>query len=160
MNLIIIQVDYCDSRHAQDLVFLLNHYASDVSGGGKPLSESVKKSLAQELSKRPDAFSFLAYDNEQPIGLINCIEGFSTFAAKPLMNVHDVIVHADHRGHGIASKMLKEVQQISQQRGCCKMTLEVLSNNESAKRVYERFGFTEYQLDPSFGTALFMQMPL
>lgn len=37
-------------------------------------------------------FSVLAFDADQPVGLINAIEGFSTFACKPLINIHDVIV--------------------------------------------------------------------
>ena len=32
------------------------------------------------------------------VGLVNCIEGFSTFACRPLVNVHDVVVRESHRG--------------------------------------------------------------
>jgi ribosomal protein S18 acetylase RimI-like enzyme len=33
----------------------------------------------------------------------------------------------------------------------------VLSNNEAAKSAYQKFGFSDYELDPQAGTALFWQ---
>jgi ribosomal protein S18 acetylase RimI-like enzyme len=105
-------------------------------------------------------FSVLAYgagDPMKPLGLVNCVEGFSTFACKPLVNVHDVVVAASHRGQGIGAQMLEKVEQIARARGACKLTLEVLSGNRSAIALYQRIGFANYQLDPAMGQANFMQ---
>ena len=110
-----------------------------------------------ELAARPQAYSVLAFDGTQPVGLVNCIEGFSTFACKPLVNVHDVAVLASHRGRGIAEQMLALAESIAKERGAVKMTLEVLSGNHGAVRLYERIGFAGYQLDPAMGTAQFLQ---
>ena len=44
--------------------------------------------------------------------------------------------------------------------GCCKLTLEVLSNNARAVAAYQRAGFAPYVLDPAAGYALFLQKPL
>ena len=52
----------------------------------------------------------LAFDGEKPVGLVNCIEGFSTFACRPLVNVHDVVVLVTHRGQRIAQRMLAMVE--------------------------------------------------
>ena len=46
---------------------------------------------------------------------------------------------------------------MARERGCCKVTLEVLSNNEKAKKAYTRFGFEPYVLDPAAGPAQFWQ---
>jgi ribosomal protein S18 acetylase RimI-like enzyme len=89
------------------------------------------------------------------VGLINCIEGFSTFACRPLVNIHDVAVLANHRGQRVGEQMLALVEQIAQERGACKLTLEVLQGNASAIRLYERVGFSGYQLDPAMGQAQF-----
>ncbi|MDP3835912.1 MAG: GNAT family N-acetyltransferase, partial [Hydrogenophaga sp.] len=89
--------------------------------------------------------------------LVNCIEGFSTFACRPLVNVHDVAVLASHRGRGIAEQMLAEAEAVARERGAVKLTLEVLSGNHSAMRLYERIGFAGYQLDPAMGSARFLQ---
>ena len=153
-------VDYADPQQAADLVRLMNCYARDPMGGGKALDEVVKQNLVGELARVPGAFSLLAYQSENAIGLINCLMGFSTFQARPLVNIHDVIVMAEQRGQGIAGQLLSRVEQIARERGCCKLTLEVLEGNRSAQRAYSAIGFAPYQLDVSTGNALFWQKPL
>lgn len=152
--------DYSDPLHREALVSLLDAYARDPAGGGAPLSDFVHRNLADELAKRPSAFSVLAFDGAQPVGLINCFEGFSTFACRPLVNVHDVVVLESHRGQRITSLMLAKVQEVARARGACKLTLEVLTGNAKAMKAYEREGFAGYQLDPSYGTATFMHKKL
>ena len=139
---------------------LLDAYASDPMGGGKPLRAEVKNNLVKELSRLPHAFSVIAYVDDTPVGLVNCFEGFSTFACKPLVNIHDVVVVDKYRGKGISQKMLAKVEEIAISKGCCKMTLEVLSKNEAAKSAYRKFGFADYALDPAAGTARFWQKQL
>ena len=156
-DLRICRAHYHQPAHAQALVFLLDAYARDVAGGGKRLSDFAKVHLVTELAARPQAFSVLAFDGQQPVGLINCIEGFSTFACRPLVNVHDVVVLASHRGRRVGEQMLALVEQLARERGACKLTLEVLAGNRSAITLYERVGFAGYQLDPAMGQAQFLQ---
>jgi len=106
---------------------------------------------------RSTAFSVLAFDDAVPVGLINCIEGFSTFACRPLVNVHDVVVVDTYRGRGVGRLMLDRVEAIARSRGACKLTLEVLDGNRSAISLYEKVGFEPYQLDPAMGQARFFQ---
>ncbi|MEJ2142273.1 MAG: GNAT family N-acetyltransferase [Gammaproteobacteria bacterium] len=157
MNLEIIRADYSSKKHQADIPLILDAYASDPMGGGIPLDQSVKSNLVNELARLPHAFSVIAYVNGEPAGLVNCFDGFSTFQCKPLVNIHDVIVLKKYRGNGISQEMLAKIEQIARAKGCCKMTLEVLSNNETAKASYRKFGFSDYELDPGAGTALFWQ---
>jgi GNAT superfamily N-acetyltransferase len=152
--------DYAAPAHRQALVALLEAYARDPAGGGVPLSDFVREHLVDELAQRPSAFSVLAFEGAQPVGLVNCFEGFSTFACKPLVNVHDVVVLASHRGRRITQQMLAMVEELARQRGACKLTLEVLTGNAGAIKAYEREGFAGYQLDPAFGSATFMHKKL
>lgn len=152
-----LRADYANPSHAAALVMLLDAYASDPAGGGEGLSAFAKANLVASLAARPQAYSVLAFDGEQPVGLVNCIEGFSTFACKPLVNVHDVAVLASHRGRGIAEQMLAQAELIARERGAVKLTLEVLSGNQPAMRLYQRIGFAGYQLDPAMGSAQFLQ---
>lgn len=151
------RVDYANPAHAAALVMLLNAYASEPAGGGEPLSDFAQANVVQALASRPQAYSVLAWDGDAPVGLVNCIEGFSTFACRPLVNVHDVAVLASHRGRGVAAQMLALAETLARERGAVKLTLEVLSGNASACKLYERLGFAGYQLDPAMGTARFMQ---
>ena len=138
------------------MVDLLDHYARDPAGGGEPLSGFARGNLVASLAARPFVFSVLAFEGNTPVGLINAIEGFSTFACKPLVNVHDVVVAAGHRGRGIAAQMFAEVEGIARERGACKLTLEVLNGNAVARALYQRLGFSAYQLDPAMGNAQFL----
>ena len=160
MNLKIVKADYNNEKHAQDIPFLLNEYACDPMGGGSPLSETTMANLSSELSKIPQAFSILIYVDDSPAALANCFVGFSTFSCKPLVNIHDICVHKKYRGLGLSQKLLEKVESIAKNLGCCKITLEVLSNNNIAKAAYEKFGFSSYELDPSAGSAVFWQKAL
>lgn len=151
------RADYANPHDAVSLVMLLDAYASDPAGGGDGLSDFARSHLVRELAARPQAYSVLAFDGDAPVGLVNCIEGFSTFACKPLVNVHDVAVLSSHRGRGIAEQMLALAEIIARERGAVKMTLEVLSGNAPAVKLYQRIGYAGYQLDPAMGTAQFMQ---
>ncbi|HDZ57243.1 MAG TPA: GNAT family N-acetyltransferase [Pseudomonas xinjiangensis] len=154
------QADYHDPDHASAIVRLLDAYAQDPMGGGEPLSEEVKLTLAGKLAALPHAFSVLCYVDGQPAGLVNCFEGFSSFVASPLVNIHDVVVSPAFRGLGVSQLMLAEVERIAIERGCCKLTLEVLEGNRVAQGAYEKCGFSGYQLDPAMGHAMFWQKSL
>ncbi len=157
LRLQVLRADYADAVHASALVTLLDAYARDPAGGGKALSDYARTQLVAELAARPQAFSVLAFDGSMPVGLVNCIEGFSTFQCRPLVNVHDVVVLASHRGQRVAEQMLALAEEVARERGACKLTLEVLQGNQSACRLYERLGFAAYQLDPAMGQAQFLQ---
>ncbi len=156
----IIRADLTNPTHADSLVHLLNLYAQDPMGGGEELSDFTKENLASEIRKRSDTTVILAFDDDKPAGLINCIEGFSTFMCKPLMNIHDVYVDVHYRGKGLAKQLLQAAEDLAIEKGCCKVTLEVLEGNEPAKVAYLKFGFDGYELDPTMGKAMFWQKKL
>ncbi len=156
-GIFIVRANYADPVHGAALVRVLNAYASEPEGGSHPLSTEVMEGLPAALAARPQAYSILAFDGDQAVGLVNCIEGFSTFACRPLVNVHDVAVLGSHRGRGLAAQMIAMAERIALERGAVKLTLEVLSGNAPAMDLYKRLGFQGYQLDPAMGTAQFMQ---
>jgi len=157
MKIEVLRADYLNAQHAEDIGYLLNNYAEDPMGGGAPLSCHIKSNLAKELSKLPHALSVISYVNDKPAGLINCFESFSTFKCQPLINIHDIVVINEFRGLGISQLMLSKVEGIAKEKGCCKITLEVLEGNEIARNSYLKFGFDGYELDPEMGKALFWQ---
>lgn len=157
MAIELIQADYQNEQHATDLVMLLNAYALDPMGGGEELAEYVKTNLVTTLAKRSDVFSILCYVDNKPAGIINCVEGFSTFKCKPLINIHDCGVLPEFRGLGISGLLFSKVEELAKAKGCCKLTLEVLEGNVVAQNAYKKLGFAGYELDEKMGKAMFWE---
>ncbi|MEC5215217.1 GNAT superfamily N-acetyltransferase [Actimicrobium sp. GrIS 1.19] len=157
MTSAIITVDYANPIHAQAVLDLLDAYAHDPFGGAHALDDNVKRQLIAALAARAGAFSVLALVDGVAVGLANCFEGFSTFRCAPLINIHDLVVLAEHRGQGLAQQIMRHIEQIAMERGCCKITLEVLQGNHHAQRVYSKMGYAGYQLDAEHGDALMWQ---
>jgi GNAT superfamily N-acetyltransferase len=106
------------------------------------------------------AHVILVFVDAEPAGLVVCLEGFSTFACKPLLNIHDVIVALPYRGRGLSKLLLQKAEEIALDLGCCKLTLEVLEGNHVAQSAYKACGFSGYELNPQMGKALFWEKKL
>ncbi len=156
----IVVADLDVPAHAEALIQLMDTYALDPMGGGQGLSNEVKANLPAELAKRSSVHVILAFVDRQPAGLVVCLEGFSTFACKPLLNIHDVVVASPYRGCGLSKRLLQKAEAIALELGCCKLTLEVLEGNHIAQSAYKAFGFSGYELDPQMGRALFWEKKL
>ncbi|MEM7284166.1 MAG: GNAT family N-acetyltransferase, partial [Pseudomonadota bacterium] len=152
MQIRIRQADYSNPHDMALVIQLLDQYAKDPFGGGEGLSDQTKATLGENLRAFGHAFTLLAFDGDEAVGLANCLRSFSTFKAAPVLNIHDFAVSPLARGRGIGQLLLKEIERIAKDQGCYKVTLEVLSENHPAKNLYKKFGFGDYQLDPSHGT--------
>lgn len=159
-DLVIAPADFADPVDAAAVVLLLDVYARDPMGGGAPLADDVRGALVPAMAQVPGAFALIARLDGEPVGLATCFMGFSTFAARPLVNIHDVSVLPAQRGKGIARALFAAVEAEALARGCCKVTLEVLSGNTRAKALYASLGYGDFQLDPQAGHALFWQKKL
>lgn len=158
MNKLGVQIaDYSLPEHVSAIAVLMRGYSSDVMGGGSPLSEPHCQQIAEKLQDFGYAVTALAFDGVTPVGLITAIKSFSTFKNSAVLNLHDVYVIPQQRGRGIASQLLTLIDKTAISMGCCKLTLEVLSNNESAKSLYRKFGFKPYTLIDGAGDARFWE---
>lgn len=158
--IVTVTADLRSSDHCRDIVRLLDGYARDIMGGTEPLSEYTKKNLTAELAKRESCIVFLTYVEQEAAALAICFEGFSTFACRPILNIHDIMVDQKFRGRGLSVGLLEKAESVAKERGCCKMTLEVLEGNHRASKIYRRFGFNPYELDPELGNAMFYEKKL
>ncbi len=157
----ICPADYARPAHVQAIAELMRAYSGDVMGGGKPLPLEHCLNIAPSLQSFTHATTLLAFDpQEEPIALATSFMSFSTFTLKPVLNLHDFFVAERWRGKGVAVALLDELESLARQMACCKLTLEVLGNNEPAKRCYRRFGFEPYELKEEAGCAEFWQKKL
>lgn len=126
----------------ETIVALLDAYARDPMGGGAPLAPAVAAALPERLAAVAGAHVWLAFDGGgTPVGVAVCFTGFSTFAARPLLNLHDLAVLPSHRGRGVGRALLATVEQAARAMGCCKVTLEVRDDNARAQGLYRSVGY-------------------
>jgi [ribosomal protein S18]-alanine N-acetyltransferase len=57
-------------------------------------------------------------------------------------HILNLAVHPEHRGLGIASRMIQEILEIMRVVNCRSVFLEVRASNEEARKMYEKFGFS------------------
>lgn len=157
---VITRVDYADPRDGRDFLALMDAYARDPAGGGHTLSATVRERLLPGLAAQPNALSLIARVGDEAVGLANLFKGYSTFAAAPLVNIHDLVVTASHRGRGIARALMLAIEEHARSIAACKVTLEVLSGNDRAQALYASLGYGGYVLDDRFGHALFWEKRL
>ena len=65
-------------------------------------------------------------------------------------NINNVVVAGEHRGHGIAYIMMKELLEQGLQIGIAEYTLEVRVSNTPAIHLYEKLGFVSEGIRPGF----------
>ena len=137
----IVEADLGDPKHQDAIVQLINAYASDPMGGGRALPEAIRAALIPGLQQHPTTLVFLAWHHDIPVGIAVCFVGFSTFLARPLINIHDLAVLPAYRRQGVGRLLLERIAARGQELGCCKLTLEVRADNHPAQRLYEAVGF-------------------
>jgi len=115
----IVEADLNRAAHQHAVVKLIDAYARDPMGNGKPLSADTRRALIPGLQQHPTTVIFLAYQEGNAIGIALCFLGFSTFAARPLINIHDLAVLPANRGQGAARRLIEAVERKAREMGCC-----------------------------------------
>lgn len=137
----IVKANLNNSREANDYSTMLNSYAMDTMGQGKSLTMDHLQKVVRDLAIMPNASAYLAYVETTPIGFATCFSAYSTFRAKPLLNIHDIAVIAEYRGQGIGRMLLRDIAEDAKQMGYAKITLEVREDNPLADSLYRSEGY-------------------
>ena len=140
-NVTIADADLSCAEHQHALVAMLDAYMRDPMEGGQPPSEQVKRELVPGLRAHPACYVFLAWRDGLPVGFSICFLGFSTFNARPLINIHDIFVDSAVRGIGIGRMLLERIEARAREMNCCRITLEVREDNRVARGLYRKAGF-------------------
>lgn len=156
----IVRADLADARHQAAVLEMTRAYARDPMGNGRDLPDDVQRALVPRLRAHPTTLIFLAFDGDRAVGIVTGFVGFSTFAARPLVNIHDLHVREDFQRRGVARRLLEAIETEARALGCCKLTLEVQENNRGALALYRSLGFAGGQYEPAAGGVLFRQKAL
>jgi GNAT superfamily N-acetyltransferase len=140
-----LRIQLADLRRSDDqdaVRTLVNAYAADSMGLGRALPSEIQSRLVRDLADNSSALQFIAWQYGSAAGIAVCFLAYSTFMARPLVNIHDLYVREEHRRRGIAARLLDTVESHAASIGCCKITLEVRHDNHVAQSLYQRKGFS------------------
>jgi len=95
-----------------------------------------------------EAFEEEIENNELGVGVVaeddGIIVGFFTgLAVAGELQLHNIAVHPDYRGQGIARALMETVDQHCADLNCNRVLLEVRKDNEIANRLYLSLGYEE-----------------
>ena len=158
MNLIVTRYhleEYADSD-CRNVVEMISAYYADPMGNGAEYPQERTDALIAGLRAHPKAIILCAVlpDPDEPVfgdtheslfgeavGMAICFEGFSTFSAKPIVNIHDLYVREEYRRQGVAKALFAAVEEQAKAIGACRVTLEVRQDNEKAQALYRSLGY-------------------
>jgi len=143
MHLTFVEIDLENQEHIEALINLLDTYMRDPMGSNAPMPDDLASKIISGLKEYSAYLGFLVKADGRYAALANCNRNFSTFKAKPLINIHDFVVHPDFRGQGIGQFLLDEIAAYGEQHGFCRVNLEVRDDNEKAQKLYKKAGFKE-----------------
>jgi ribosomal protein S18 acetylase RimI-like enzyme len=137
------ELDWKNEAHCRAFEKLLGAYMKDPMGEGPAMTAELSQKIISGLRSNPYAFSLLAIFEKEYAGLANCFITFSTFQAKPVINIHDLVVAPEFRNKGIGRLLLQAVAARGEKLDACKITLEVRNDNLRAQHLYHSEGFEE-----------------
>lgn len=95
----------------------------------------------EDLIQGKTGYILIAFQEEKPIGMA-VVEKIGEQEA----HLEDLLVWPDFQKQGIGESLVKEAKEFASKKGYKKMSLNVLSNNGSAKHLYEKQGFKEVKI--------------
>ncbi len=154
----IVDGDLSRVDHQRAIVAMLDAFTLDQDG--EPLSAQAKRDMIPGLRAHPACYIFLAYRDDAPIGFSICFLGFSTFMARPLLNIHDIFVDSSARGLGIGAMLLERIEAKARDLNCARITLEVKQDNHIARALYRKTGYDQVVVGPNRIPMEFWHKPL
>jgi ribosomal protein S18 acetylase RimI-like enzyme len=139
----VIVGDLQNAEHRQAMLAQLDLYMQDPMAGHGKMTEILASEIIDGLLIQPNYLFFLAKLNGEYAGVANCFVNFSTFKAKPLINIHDFSVSPAFRKKGIGEAMMAKIIGYAREKGYAKVNLEVRHDNIGAQNLYKKVGFVE-----------------
>lgn len=139
----IIKGNLNKKEHVEHFLRLTSAFMSDKMGGNITWTNEERDKVVVDMKNHPCAILLFAIVKGEFAGICTCFFAYSTFLAKPLLNIHDIYIEESLRGNGLGKKLIKAVEDVAAINKCGKITLEVRKDNLNARDLYKSQGFTE-----------------
>jgi GNAT superfamily N-acetyltransferase len=133
-----------------ELIHRLNVYEADLTGdrrrdyGG---AIGYYDELLQRLAKREGRIVLAVEDGAVVAAMGFSLDEDAAYIANDVRRhgtVTDLIVHEDWRGRGVGQMLLAEAERLTREAGLKRLMIGALAANETACRIYGKFGFEPY----------------
>lgn len=117
------------------------------------LDENIPSSInAPQIEEQQLGHSsfLIAFDGSKPVGrLVVRWDGSKKNEIRTLVpdtpNISMLRTRQDRRGQGVGSSLMEAAENLAKQKGYKKMGLSVAIDNETAKRLYHRIGYQDWE---------------
>lgn len=134
-----LQTIKCDAGHCDELSVLFNDYR--VFYGQISDLESARNFIKERLSK-DDSAIFAFFEDSIMRGFVQLYPSFSSVAMRRTYYLNDLFVSADFRRKGIAEVLINKSIDFAKENSAARITLCTQIENDAAKNLYNKCGFT------------------
>ncbi len=120
-------------------MFAMLHALAEAVGEAEAFASTIADLRRDGFGPAPLYETLIAELDGRPIGLLTLFPTYSTYKGRPCLHVNDLYVAPEARGLGVARRLMARVCRLALERGCCRVELKVLENNE-ARDFYESIG--------------------
>jgi GNAT superfamily N-acetyltransferase len=104
----------------------------------------ITEGLKKLFSSKAYGNFWLIYDDEIVVGYIIIVHGFSLEYHGVDAMIDEFFIRESYRGKGIGTQTLQFIEDELSRQGIKAFHLEVNHRNNSAKKMYSRFGFKDH----------------
>jgi GNAT superfamily N-acetyltransferase len=113
-----------------------------------PDPEKQSDALEAIVADRSRGRIFVAREGSEVVGMASLLYTISTASGGKAALFEDLIVHPQHRGKGIGSKLVHYVIQQARAEGVLRITLLTDLENDTALGLYRKLGFVDSDMQP------------
>ena len=132
-----VQVENTEQRRQFEMLF--NEYSEALSVGIEP-------QVVRRLFELPYFHGFICDLEGEAAAFAVCFESYSTYRAKKVLNIHDLMVSSNYRGKGVGKALLNGIEQYCRNNEFLKITLEVDESNIAAQKLYRSCDYEDYRV--------------
>lgn len=133
-----LRIVRASTDHLDPLAPLLDAYRRFYEQPGD--LERARAFLRERLTKG-ESVVFLAFCGEAPVGFTQLYPSFSSVSLLPIWILNDLYVDPQWRGKRTGERLLEEASGFARASGAKSIQLETATDNLSAQRLYERYGY-------------------
>ncbi|MEP7373054.1 MAG: GNAT family N-acetyltransferase [Chitinophagaceae bacterium] len=108
----------------------------------QPYEPDASGNFLEERISKEESVIFIALDKDAYAGFTQLYPSFSSVGLKKIWILNDLFVSAEHRQKGIAQALINRVIEYSKLTGRKKVVLSTAYDNFTARKLYEKLGFS------------------